>query len=78
MKITVKLFGKPIDLELEPDCTIKDVKKKIKEKENINVELQRLVYQHKPLDHDERTIKEYKIKHDSILYLMLRLFINRD
>ena len=76
MKITVKLFGKPIDLDIEPENTISDVKAKIKQRENINVEVQRLVYCRKPLDDDSRTLDQYRIAPNTTIYLMLRLHVN--
>jgi hypothetical protein len=78
MRVVVKLFDKPIELEVEPQDTIGDVKSKIKEKENIDVEMQRIVYNKKPLDADYKTLDECKIKPNSVLKLMLRLFINSD
>ena len=54
--------GKKISLDVEPDDTIKDVKKKIKNKENIPVKDQRLIFDDKLLD-DHPTLRDYKVKH---------------
>lgn len=78
MRITVKLFGKPTNLEIEPNQTVKDIKFKIKQLNNIDVEQQRLIYMKDPLDYDFKTLQECKIKDGSILYLKLRLFIKKE
>ena len=78
MRITVKLFGKPTHLEIEPNQTVKDIKFKIKQLNNIDVEQQRLIYMKDPLDYDFKTLQECKIKDGSILYLKLRLFIKKE
>lgn len=74
MKITVKLFSRPIYMEVEPNETVKDIKLRIDEMEKINVQIQRLVYARIPLDDEAKTIKECNIKPNSTLYLFLRLF----
>lgn len=78
MRITVKLFGKPTSLEIEPNQTVKDIKFKIKQLNNIDVEQQRLIFMKDPLDYDFKTLQECKIKDGSILYLKLRLFIKKE
>ena len=79
MKITVKLFGKPlITLELRPDQTIQDIKAAIFKSEKIDIDQQRLIYLREPLDFDEKTLKECEIKDGAIIYLMLRLFVKKE
>jgi hypothetical protein len=76
MKITVKLFGKPIPIECEPTETIGDLKGKIKSHEKIEVEQQRFVCLKKPLDDDTRTLRECGVGNNAVVYLMVRLFVN--
>lgn len=78
MKLTVKLFGSPIPIEIEDHETIMDIKNKIKAAKNIETDIQRLVYLREPLDDDSKTLKECKIENGATLYLMLRLFVNKD
>jgi hypothetical protein len=78
MRITVKLFGKATALEMDANQTVKDIKFKIKQLNNIEVEQQRLIYLKDPLDYDFKTLQECKIKDGSVLYLKLRLFIKKE
>lgn len=78
MKITVKLFSKPIELEVNPSNTIFDVKSMIQKAENIEIDHQRLVYLKKPLEDDGKTLFDYKIKDNAVMYLMIRLFVKRN
>lgn len=78
MKITVKLFSKPIELEVDQNNTIYDVKSMIQKTEKINIDYQRLVYLKKPLEDDSKTLHDYKIKDNAVMYLMIRLFVKHD
>ena len=79
MKITVKLFGKPlIFLELRSDQTIQDIKMAIFKSKKIVIDQQRLIYLREPLDFDEKTLKECEIKDGAVVYLMLRLFVKKE
>jgi hypothetical protein len=78
MKITVKLFSAPIQLDVEENETIIDIKNKIKLAKNIDTDIQRLVFLREPLDDDSKTLKDCKIENGATLYLMLRLFVNKE
>ena len=79
MKITVKLFGKPLTtLDMKPYDTVGDIKLKIKKQERIDIEQQRIVFQREPLDFDYKTLEDCKIKDGDIVYLMLRLFVKKE
>ena len=79
VRVKVKLFGSVIlEDEFETSQRIVDIKKKVQEKCNIDVDQQRLVYKRKPLDFEQRTLQECRIvQDDAIIYLMLRLFIQK-
>lgn len=74
MKIIVKLFSRPITLEVSPSDKVIDLKLKIKSKENIEPQFQRLVHLRKPLDDDSLTLEQCCIKTNAIVYLRLMLF----
>lgn len=73
MQIFVKtLTGKTITLEVEEKDTIYQVKEKICEKESIPPDQQKLSFDYSILD-DDRTLKSYKIKKESTVFLILRM-----
>ena len=73
MQIFVKtLTGKTITLEVKQTDLVEDVKAKIREKEGIPEEQQRLIFEEKELE-DGNTLQEYNIQQDSIIHLVLYL-----
>ena len=61
--------GKMITLEVVPETTIENVKKKVFEEEGIAVECTHIVYAGKTLE-DQRTLGYYNIRRESILHLI--------
>ncbi|CAM4845617.1 unnamed protein product, partial [Rotaria magnacalcarata] len=72
MRISIRtLEGNSIDLDVQLDDQIKDIKDKIQDKKRIRTDLQRLMYKDEQLKND-RTLASYGICDDSILHLVLR------
>ena len=66
------LSGRSITLNVEKTDTIEELKTKIREKESIPEDQQRLVFAGKCLD-DGKTVGDYNIQSESTVFMLLRL-----
>lgn len=73
MQIFIKtLTGRTVSIIVEEDDTILNVKMKLKEKDDIPIDEQRLIFGGHQLE-DKQTLKYYDIQRDSTIHLVLRL-----
>jgi ubiquitin len=73
MQIFVQtLTGKTITIEAESSDSIEEIKQKIKDKEGINPEKQKLMYAGKELE-DDKTLGNYAVQKQSTIHLLFRL-----
>jgi len=66
------LTGKEIELDIEPDYRVAQIKEKVEEKEGIPPVQQRLIYGGKQMA-DEKTASDYSLEGGATLHLVLAL-----
>ena len=64
--------GKKINLNMEPENSILQVKQQIQEKDGIDIAQIKLLYTGKPLQ-DEKKLSEYKVEAGSTIHVIYNL-----
>ena len=73
MQVFVKtLIGQTITLEVQPSDTVRTLKEKLRAKEDIPPDQQRLIYSGRQLEDEER-LSYYNIQNLSTIHLVLRV-----
>lgn len=73
MQIFVKnLYGKSVSVEVDPNDDVKDLKRKIFDKEGIRAEDQRLIFAGKQLE-DGNRVSDYSMSQGNTVHLVLRV-----
>ena len=68
----VTLTGRSITMEVDPQDKVTSVKVKIQDREGVQPDEQRLLFQGKQLE-DNYTLDDYQIEKNSTLHLVIRL-----
>lgn len=77
MQIFIKsLTGKTITFDVKSSTTIKELKNKIEEKENISTNIQRILFCGKTLE-DNKTLSYYNIQNESTIHLIICVIKNK-
>eukprot|EP00051_Salpingoeca_urceolata_P011910 m.148149 g.148149 ORF g.148149 m.148149 type:complete len:80 (+) comp17307_c0_seq3:451-690(+) len=73
MLIKVKtLTGREIELDIEPEDSVRRIKERVEEKQGIPPEQQRLIFGGKQMN-DDSTAADYKVQGGSVIHLVLAL-----
>ncbi|EDO08561.1 ubiquitin family protein [Babesia bovis T2Bo] len=66
------MLGQKIEVEVDPNDTVLEFKKKLSKKQKLPVDQQRIIYQGKMLQ-DHKTLAEYNIQNNAVIHMVLRL-----
>ena len=66
------LLGRVVSIQVDPSCSVKDAKEKIKDKEGVPVDQQQLIFSGRTLEND-RPLNSYNIQKDSTVHLVIKL-----
>ncbi|GIX63588.1 ubiquitin family protein [Babesia caballi] len=73
MRVQVQtMMGQKLEVDVEPNETVLDLKKKLSKKQKLPVDQQRIIFEGKMLQ-DNKTLAEYNIKNNSVIHMVLRL-----
>ena len=75
MQILIQSRKKSFVLEVSPSDTVEKVKNKIKEKENIPINHQNLIFKDTILNND-KTLSDYNINNKDVIQLVIRILAN--
>ncbi|GFE55063.1 ubiquitin [Babesia ovis] len=73
MRVQVQtMMGQKLEVEVDPNETVLEFKKKLSKKQKLPVDQQRIIYEGKMLQ-DNKTLADYNIKNNSVIHMVLRL-----
>eukprot|EP00826_Nyctotherus_ovalis_P010213 TRINITY_DN12713_c0_g2_i18.p1 TRINITY_DN12713_c0_g2~~TRINITY_DN12713_c0_g2_i18.p1 ORF type:complete len:120 (-),score=45.12 TRINITY_DN12713_c0_g2_i18:3-341(-) len=74
MQITIKtVTGRKIDLNVDDDTTVLQIKQTLQEREGIDAAMLKLIYNGKPIPDDNLKMKDLNIKPGAAMHVVLNL-----
>lgn len=74
MRIKIKtLMGKDLEIEVDNEATVLDLKKSIEYKEQISTQQQKLVHNGRVLSNENDLLKSHSLQNGSVIHMVIAL-----